>query len=403
MSAHLPLFHDVLERISLTVPTVRKTGRVRLALLITGILAAHSCVQVAVAEELFHLDLTRAHSLDSIGRRLRRILGDARLDPVTCYEPAIRAIVDWDAVRSATGQIVLILDESTADDRIHLLRIALAYRGGALPLVWAAWEQNVAQPTGFYWQTMDTLLARVAALLPPDLSVIVLADRAYDIPPMLDRLAARGWHWVLRLKAKGSTRFLDVQGREQPVRVLLGHRLRKRGWRCKARGKLFKDAGWREVSIVGLWAMREDAALVIISDLPATYALLVRYRQRFWIEPSFRNDKRAGWHWEDCQVRELAHQQVLLLALAWATLITLCLGCERAEQALEEQTRRPARRPQPARFSLFTLGLQVLRAFIHHPDRWHLRWRLPALDAPSWNDQWLTLQRRQLLGQTVRP
>lgn len=402
MPTHLPLFHDVFDRISGICPQLRKTARTRLTLLVTGILAAESCVQAAVADELLHLEFTRARSRESIGRRLRRILGDTRLEPTTCYAPALRTILDWDAVRSATGQIVLIIDESTAGDRVHLLRIALAYRGGALPLVWAAWEQNVALPDGFYWQTMDQLLAQVAVLLPPGLPVIVLADRAYDIPPMLDRLTARGWHWVIRLKAKGSTRFLDPQGRERPVTALLDRRLRQRGWRCTARGKLFKDAGWREVSMVGLWAPREDEALVVISDLPATYDLLLRYRQRFWIEPSFRNDKRAGWHWEDCQVTDLAHHRVLLLALAWATLITLCLGSERAEQDLQDQADRPAHRPQPARFSLFTLGLQVLRAFLHHPDRWHLRWLLPALDAPSWNHQWLTLQRRQFLAQTVR-
>jgi hypothetical protein len=325
------------------------------------------------------------------------------LVPCTCYQPALPAILDWDAVRRTTGRAVLILDESSADDRIHLLRLALAYRGGALPLAWATWEQNVPQPPGTYWRAMETLLEQAAALLPPDLAVVVLADRAYDIPPLLDRLTARGWHWIIRLKTNGSTRFLDARGVETPVSALLGRRLRGRGWRCKARGKLFKDAGWREVSVVGLWAEREDEALVVISDLPATYDLLVRYRQRFWIEAGFRSDKHAGWHWEDCQVQTLAHHQVLLLAMAWATLITLCLGADAADTLLQEQAARPARRPQPARFSLFRLGLQRLRHFLHHPQTWHLRWLLPALDAPAWNHQWLSLQRQQWLSQTVRP
>jgi hypothetical protein len=403
MPTHHPLFHDVFERISQTVPDLRKSGRTRLALLVSGILAARSCVQLTVATELLCLEFTEAHSAESIARRLRRTLADPRLEPSTCYSPALPTILDWEAVRAATGRAVLILDESTADDRMHLLRLALAYRGGALPLAWAAWEQNVPQPPGAYWQTIETLLSQAAALLPPDLDVVVLADRAYDIPPLLDRLSGRGWHWIIRLKTRASTRFRDTTGVEGPVSALLRRRLRRRGWRCTMRGQLFKDAGWRDVSLVGLWATREDEALVVISDLPATYELLLRYRQRFWIEAAFRNDKGMGWHWEDCQVRELAQQQVLLLALAWATLVTLCLGSERAEQELRERITRPARRPQPARFSLFTLGLQALRTFLHHPHRWHLRWLLPALDAPAWNTQWLTLQRQQWLAQTVRP
>jgi hypothetical protein len=334
---------------------------------------------------------------------VRRILGDDRLDPATCYEPALARILDWESVLATTRQVVLIVDESTDTDVIHLLRISLAYRGGSLPLVWAAWEQNVAQPEGFYWQTMDTLLERVAVMLPAGVTVIVTADRAYDIPAFLDRMTARDWHWVVRLKTKASTRFLDTQGIEQPVAALLQRRLKQPRWRCKCRGKLFKEAGWREVSLVGIWAEREDEALVVITDLPPTYQVLRHYGRRFWTEPGFRTDKRAGWQWESCQVRSLAHHQVLLLAMAWATLITLCLGAEVAQQQLTEQATHRPRRPQPARYSLFRLGLKVVRAFLHHPDQWHLRWCLPALDAPSWNHQWLTLQRRQVLGQTVLP
>jgi hypothetical protein len=402
MPAHLPLFHAVFDRITQTCPHLRKTARTRLSLLVCGILGAQSCVQLAVADELLALDLTHCSSIESVTRRLRRILNDDRLDPTTCYESALPTILDWSSLTPHHEPITLLLDESSAAEHIHLVRVALAYRGSALPLVWAAWEQNVAQPAGHYWTQLDALLTRVAALMPPDREVLILADRAYDIPPIIDRLSARGWHWVIRLKTRASTRFLDHQGIEQPLTAVLERRLQGPGWRCKARGKLFKDAGWREVSLVGLWAAREDEALVVISDLSPSYALLDRYRRRFWIETSFRNDKAAGWHWEDCQVTPLAHHRVLLLALAWATLITLCLGSERAEEEMARQAAAPPHRPQHARFSLFRLGRQVLRLVLHHPERWTIRWSLSALAAPSWNRQWLALQGQRLLSQTVR-
>jgi hypothetical protein len=397
------LFHDVVARITAVCPHLRQTARTRLALLGTGILAARSCVAAQVAEELLQLEITRATQEDSIARRVRRILNDRRLDPHTCYEPALARILDWDAVLATSRPVVLIVDESADAAIIHLLRISLAYRGSSVPLVWAAWEQNVAQPAGFYWHTMDALLERVAALLPPGAQVMVVADRAYDIPAFIDRLTVRGWHWVIRLRTKASTRVLDQQEREQPLKTVLHRRLPRPGGRCKFRGKLFKAAGWREVSVVALWAEREDEALAVITDLPPTYSVRSIYRTRFWIECGFRSEKRAGWQWEACQVRELAHQQVLLLAMAWASLITLCLGAEEAEQLQQQRTERRPRCPEHARLSLFRLGLRRLRAFLHHPERWHLRWLLPALDAPSWNHQWLTLQRRQCLGQTVRP
>lgn len=403
MPARLPLFHDVVDRISQTVPALRKTARTRLSLLVTGILLAQSCVEAQVAEELLELELTNATSADSVGRRLRRIFNDPRLEPQTCYEPALASILDWDAVSGPHGQVVLIVDESTNADHLHLLRISLAYRGGSLPLVWAVWPQNVAQSEGSYWKIMDALLDRVAALLPPAISVLVVADRAYDVPAFLDRLTARGWHWVIRLKANASTWFLDQHQVEQPIRTLLRRRL-SAGGHCKFRGKLFKNAGWREVSVVALWAAREDEALVVITDLPPTYSVLPIYRKRFWIECGFRTDKSAGWQWEACQVRDLAHHRVLLLAMAWASLLTLCLGAQEAEHRVTDRQTRSPRRPEHARLSLFSLGLTALRTILHHLRRKHpVRWFLPALDAPSWNQQWLTLQRRQYLGQTVRP
>lgn len=45
MSAHFPLFHDVFTRITSVLPQARKTARTRLALLVSGILLAQSCVE----------------------------------------------------------------------------------------------------------------------------------------------------------------------------------------------------------------------------------------------------------------------------------------------------------------------------------------------------------------------
>ncbi len=350
MPAHLPLFHDVFDRITTTIPRLRKTARTRLTLLVVGILVAKSCVECQMADELLRVHLTQATSWESIARRLRRILNDPRLEPSTCYEPALAAILDWAGVQQGMKRIILIIDESTQADRIHLLRISLAYRGGSLPLVWEVWEQQTPLAEGCYWQSMDRVLDRAAAIVPPGVEVLVLADRAYDIPPMLDRLTARGWHWVIRYKMQTATRFLRQDGRECAMRDLLRRRLPRRGWRCKLRGKLFKDAGWRTLSVVAIWGQGYDHALVVLTDLPPTWDALPIYRQRFWCEMGFRTDKRAGWQWESCQVRALPHQRVLLLAMAWATLITLCLGVEQAEAQVSRPV-PPGPRSMPASVS----------------------------------------------------
>ena len=65
-------------------------ARVRLALLVTGLIAAQSAVLAQIARHLFALDLTAARETASIARRLRRTLNDAALTSA-CHLPAVRA------------------------------------------------------------------------------------------------------------------------------------------------------------------------------------------------------------------------------------------------------------------------------------------------------------------------
>jgi hypothetical protein len=99
MPAPVPLYHAVLQHLHAhTRPTrLRVTSLRRLALLVTGLLAARSGVLAPVVAELDALRLTRAATAESLARRLRRTLDDARLDPRTCYAPALRAALDWPA------------------------------------------------------------------------------------------------------------------------------------------------------------------------------------------------------------------------------------------------------------------------------------------------------------------
>jgi len=414
MPAQVALYQQVEDQMTtLTAQAdLRITSVRRLALLVTGIIATRSCVLAQVAAELDSLALTAATSADSIARRLRRTLNDTALTAETCYEPVVARVLDWPALRRGQRRVVLIVDESSKEDEVHLLRVSLAYWGGAVPLAWAVWAQNQPLPDGYYWQTVEAVLARVAALLPAGLEVTVVADRADDVPAFIDRVAAQGWHWVIRCKAGSSLRWLDHQGHDQELRALVRRHLAAPGRRFKASGQVFKAAGWRAASLVGAWAPGQAEPVVVLTDLPPQWAVLRRYDRRFWTEPGFRNDKSRGWRWEDSQVRSLAHHERLVLALAWASLIALCLGVRAAQDRLAALAARPIRvregrpwpsRPQHARESLFTLGLRRLRRWLY--DAWPgaLPWRLPDLATESWTAHWQHYQGYRLIFQTVRP
>jgi hypothetical protein len=233
----------------------------------------------------------------------------------------------------------------------------------------------------------------------------MLADRAYDIPAFVDRIAALGWHWIVRCKDHSSIRFRDRVGHECSLALLVQQHVPRPGCRWKTTGWIWKDAGWRHVSVVVVWERGHEERLTLLSDLPARWKLVRFYARRFWTEPGFRNSKSRGWHWEDCQVQGIAHHQRLLLGMAWATLLVLCLGVEVAQQALAEQGRRGGRRqrqraahrkrrPEHARESVFTLGLGRVRRWLYHTTTQVIRWWLPEVDALGWNDRWCHAQTR---------
>ena len=256
MPATTPLYHEIIAHIRTHTRSAGVPGASvrRLALLVTGLIAARSCVLAQIAAELDALQLTAAVEVASITRRLRRTLADPHLTAARCYDQLLPTVIDWTAAGQTDGQVVLIVDESTKADQVHLFRVSLAYRGASLPLVWTLWRQNVAQEAGAYWQQIDAVLARVAALLPPGLAVTVVADRAYECPRFIDCIAAYGWHWLVRVKINSDLRFRNQRGVQVRLGTVIRQRVAQPGQRWKARGAVFKKAGWRAASVVALWA-----------------------------------------------------------------------------------------------------------------------------------------------------
>jgi hypothetical protein len=153
MSARNSLYQNVLARICSTcadlgVPLYSTT---RLALLVSGILAARSTVLARVAEEIHALRLTEAASAQSVERRLRRTLNDPNLTAQRCYAPLLSTVLDWSQLLRGNSEVLIAIDESCKGEQIHLLRAALCYWGGTVPLAWVSWPQNQAQEEGHYW------------------------------------------------------------------------------------------------------------------------------------------------------------------------------------------------------------------------------------------------------------
>src|SRR5207247_6842715 len=125
--------------------------------------------------------------------------------------------------RRHAGRVLVrvVVDETSHTGRVHVLVAGLAYRGLVVPLLVRTWAQNAPLPDGEYRAQVLGLLSDVQALLPPALRdhVLLVADRAYGTPWLLDLLAALGWRWVLRVQ--GQTRVLLRDGTTRALRGLV--------------------------------------------------------------------------------------------------------------------------------------------------------------------------------------
>ncbi len=372
-------------------PAVKPYTLERLVLLVLGVIESGSSKPSQIAKALERLKISGG-SAESLERRVRRIENDEAIQAEVCFHPFAKAHLRW----GRPQELLLVIDPTTQDDRVVMLTVSVWYRGRALPLAWAVWPANVPLQGARFWARVASLLAQVASLLPVRVPVTWLADRAFGTPQFTDLLSAYGWSYVVRVQ--GQTRCRDRLGRERTVRSLVTRRQQ----RAKLAGQAFKKQGWRPVAVVVFWGSRHPSPLCLVSNLGAGWHLLGLYRRRYGIEATFRDYKSQGWAFEANQVRCLAHIERLLVGLALATWFALLAGTHVAMLALDQPPTPRRSRPWLAKYSLFALGLERLRAWLHHPTQAIHCWRLRDWQAPNWSTQLYAHHSRAFVFQAAR-
>ncbi len=103
-------------------------------------------------------------------------------------------------------------------------------------------------------------------------------------------------------------------------------------------------------------------AWLLLTDEPAGLRHCRVYARRMWVEESFRDDKRAGFGWQDSRVDDPAHAARLLVVLALA----MALAASQGSVAQKGGHRRAVDPHRRRRLSLIQLGLRWLRYLLDH-------------------------------------
>jgi hypothetical protein len=309
----------------------------------------------------------------STERRLRRFLANPQVAVATLWQPLLpRLLARW-----ADREAVLVFDPTPFGATWTILWVGIVVHRRVLPLSWRLVPQQEPWPEKLE-TVLPTLLAPIAAALPPGCRVTLLGDRGVAGPTLIDACQPLGWDVVMRLNV----------GATQAHRVRLAAGEEVGLWECvdtlrsggTAAGHIFKGAGWR----TGFLTVARRTGLaepwVLFSTRPGGRARVREYAQRGRVDATFGDGKRRGWGLEQSHVREAGHLDRLLLVWHLALWWLHALGRHVIKRGARTQFDRSDRRDVSV---VHLAGLWLLRCleggrcppllFRHTATGWHAR------------------------------
>ena len=250
-------------------------------------------------------------------RQFVRWLRNPKIQVAAIYPKlAQKALTDW-----AGETVYLALDSSSLWDRFVIVRVALVYRGRAVPLSWLILEQA---STSVAFETYKPILKDAAKCVPVGCRVILLADRGFDDIDLMRQ--ARDLGWSFRIRVKGS---LWVYRATKPA-LKIRHLMPAKGQ------ALFLQKVWLTgrffgpvyLALAQVYTANGVEFWAVVSDQPTDLHTFDEYGLRFDLEEDFLDDKSAGFQIEASEIRDADMLTRLGLVLATTTLYLVSTGTQ---------------------------------------------------------------------------
>ena len=370
--AHQDQLSEWFAMVSTNFPCLSRPQAHVLALWSYGIVMTRCCGRTTVAAFLALLLHRKAASLNqqlqewllpaSAKAGAKRGIKRATLEVTTCFVP----LLAWVLRLWHTTTLALAIDATTLQDRFTLLVVSVVYRGCAIPV---AWRVLPSGQKGSWRAAWLKLLRQLRPAIPPNISVLVLADRGLYAGWLFRRIVRLGWHPFLRVNAHTTFR---PSGRARWYR--LRDLVPRLGDRWQGSGTAFKTAGSQlRCTLAACWEAGYAEPWCVLTDLAPSACESVWYGLRSWCEQGFKCLKRGAWMWQHTRMSDPERVARLGLALALATLWMLSVGSEievvlsepglpELQGVLQQSARRPRQRQvRVLRLGVMWLMVQVLQ------------------------------------------
>jgi hypothetical protein len=350
-----------------------------LAWWVQGTILAGSACQNAVTTAL----ATSGREWHAVRQSLREWLYDgtdkaspcaAQVEVTDCFGPLLR----WVLALWRDRSLALALDVTSRGEDLTSIVVSVLYRGTALPVGWVVLKGQTEEA---WMPHILKLLRTLRPAIPPQVQVLLLADRGLWSPRLWKRIKDLGWHPLLRLQ--GSIRFTPQGQHRQPARQLVpgpGH-----AW--VGQGVAFTGGRKRAGTLIVVWAPDQQDPWLVFTDLRPRSVGIAWYGLRMWIELGFKALKGLAWHWNKTRRTEpgrvARHWLVVAVTAVWvlatATRIEDATLLDLPPAVLHQPPRQPRWRPagRARLVSLVSLGMAELRAQILRGRLWRSLWLRP--------------------------
>jgi Transposase DDE domain len=361
------------------LPGLRPSQQAGLAWWVYGTILAGSACQNAVISAL----CTGHRERQALRQYLREWLQDGadkarvcatQVEVRSCFVLLLRWVLSlWEG-----DSVALAVDATSHGSALTVLVVSVLYRGTAIPVGWVVLSGNT---TGAWMPEILRLLRLLRPAVPPDLPVLVLADRGLWSPRLFKRIKDLGWHPLLRVI--GTVTFAPSGQPRRPARELVSGP----GQAWVGRGHAFTGQRRRAGTLIVVWLDGHADPWLLLTDLLPHAVGIAWYGVRMWIELGFKALKSLGWHWDKTRRTDPSRVARHWLVLAVATVLTLATAT-RIEDAtlldlppavLHGPPRQPVWRPAGSNrtVSLIVQGLIALRRQFIRGQLWRRTWLHP--------------------------